>query len=60
MHHKLYFRFNPYDKKWIYIDIFGWQPFGFYQHSGWFYLNKSWVARYLSVGIKRTLVKLIK
>ena len=33
-------------KGWYYLSIFGWLPFKWAQHSGWFYLSFSWFWRF--------------
>jgi hypothetical protein len=33
-------------KGWWYLSIYGWLPFKWAQHSGWFYLSFSWFWRF--------------
>lgn len=37
--------------RWFYLSIFGWQPFKWAKHNGWFMLSFAWFWRF-TVGIR--------
>jgi hypothetical protein len=53
MHSKIYFHTHDSDWRWIYLDVFGWLPFDWFKHGGWFYLNGSWLLSQVGEQIAR-------
>lgn len=35
-------------RRWVYLSVFGRQPFKRFDHGGWLYLNASWIRRFWS------------
>ncbi len=38
---------------WYYLSVFGWQPFAWAKHGGWFTLHPKWLWRF-AVTVPRT------